>query len=269
MAGARKRRKLVKAAEAVPFWWHSIDLGEGVVTDGQRTAEELDRQWLQLGLPDLAGASVLDVGAWDGYFSFRAEKAGAARVVALDHYAWSVDQVAHIRYLEGCRRAGTPPAPPHTVPELWKPDQLPGKAGFDAAHRARESKVESVVGDVLTMDLERLGRFDVVLLLGVLDHLLHPLLVLERLRRITDDVLVIETEAVAVPGFEHHGFCEFFEGDEMNGDPTTWWAPNRRALVGMCHTAGFARVEGGKGPESHPRSAEALHRYRLVLRART
>ena len=267
MAGARRRRKLTKAAEGVSFWWHSIDLGEGVVTRGRRRPEELDHQWRSLGLPELAGRTVLDVGAWDGYFSFRTEDAGAARVVALDHYAWSVDLAGDERYREQCRREGTRPAPPHTVPELWKPDQLPGKAGFDAAHRARGSRVESVVGDFMTMDLDRLGRFDVVLLLGVLDHVRHPLLALERLHRVTGDVLVIETEAVAIPGFEHHGFCEFFEGDELNGDPTQWWAANRRAVAGMCHAAGFGSVEGGDGPEASPRSAEALHRYRLVVRA--
>ena len=267
MPATRKRRKLIKTAEAVPFWWHSIDLGEGVVTGGRSTAEELHRLWVALGLPGLAGKRVLDVSARDGYFSFRAEEAGAARVVALDHYAWAVDPAGHERYREQCRREGTRPAPPHTVPDLWKPEQLPGKAGFDAAHRARESRVESMVGDFMTMDLERLGRFDVVLALGVLDHLHHPLLALERLHRVTGGVLVIETEGVAVPGFEHHGFCEFFEADELNGDPGNWWAINRRALVGMCHVAGFRRVEGGDGPESWARSRDALHRYRLVARA--
>ncbi|MDQ3977952.1 MAG: hypothetical protein M3314_00145 [Actinomycetota bacterium] len=267
MPATRKRRKLIKTAETVPYWWHSIDLGEGVVTPGHRTAEELDRLWLDLGLPDLASRSVLDVGAWDGYFSFRAEDAGATRVVALDHYAWSVDLAAQKRYWEQCRRNGARPAPPHTMPDLWKPDQLPGKAGFDAAHRARDSKVESMVGDFMTMDLDRLGRFDVVLLLGVIDHVRHPLLALERLSRVTGELLVIGSEAVAVPGFEHHGFCEFFEDGQPHGDATTCWAINRRALVGMCHIVGFSRVEGGDGPEARPRSMEALHRYYLVVRA--
>ena len=265
--GGRRRRKLIKSADTVGYWWHSIELGEDIVTPGHRTQEELDRLWASLGLQDLSGRTVLDVGAWDGYFSFRAEEAGATRVVALDHYAWSVDLAGQERYRAQCQRNGTAPAPAHTVPDLWKPDQLPGKAGFDAAHRARDSKVEPMVGDFMSMDLDRLGRFDVVLLLGVLDHVRHPFLALERLCRVTREVLVIETEAVAVPGFEHHGFCEFFEGDELNGDPTTWWAANRRALVGMCRVAGFSRVEGGGGPESRPRSTEALHRYRLVARA--
>ena len=267
MPATRKRRKLVKMAEGVPYWWHSIELGDGVVTHGQCSAEELDQEWAALGLPDLRGKTVLDVGAWDGYFSFRAEEQGAARVVALDHYAWSVDLAAQERYWRQCRSDGSLPAPPHTVADLWKPEQLPGKAGFDVAHRARESKVESMVADFMTMDLTRLGRFDVVLWLGVLDRMRHPLLALERLARVTGELLLIETEAVAIPGYEHHGFCEFFEGSELNGDPTLWWAPNRHALAGMCRAAGFSRVEGGDGPESKPLSAEALHRYRLIVRA--
>jgi tRNA (mo5U34)-methyltransferase len=263
----RKRRKLAKMAERVPYWWHSIDLGDGVVTPGRHPADELDREWKALGLPHLGGKTVLDVGAWDGFFSFRAEEQGAARVVALDHYAWSTDLAALERYREQCWSHGTVPALPHTIPELWQPDQLPGKAGFDVAHRARESKVESMVGDLMAMDLDKLGRFDVVLALGLLEHLRHPLLALERLDQVTDELLVVETEAVAVPGYEHHGFCEFFEGTELNGDPTVWWASNRHALAAMCRVAGFTKVEGGDGPESMPPTADALHRYRLVLRA--
>ena len=267
MAGTRRRRKLSKMAEGVPFWWHSIDLGDGIVTGGQRSADDLAREWANLGLSDLRGKSVLDVGAWDGYFSFRAEEEGAARVVALDHYAWSVDRPAYRRYQEECAARGVRPEPPHALPQLWQPERLPGKAGFDAAHRARESRVESMVGDFMTMDLDRLGQFDVVLWLGVLEHMRHPLLALERLCRLTGEVLVIETEGVAVPGFEHHGFCEFFEGHELNGDVTAWWASNRRAVAGLCRAAGFGRVEGGDGPESRPRSGDVLHRYRLVMRA--
>ncbi len=56
-------------------WFHQIDLGDGIVTPGvDCSAAKL----LQLGMPDdLAGLSVLDVGAWDGFFSFEAERRGA------------------------------------------------------------------------------------------------------------------------------------------------------------------------------------------------
>jgi tRNA (mo5U34)-methyltransferase len=263
----RNRRKLSKAAQNVSFWWHSIDLGDGVVSDGRRTAEDLAGEWATLELPDLRGKTVLDVGAWDGYFSFQAEKQGAARVVALDHYAWSLDLAGEARYRQECRANGTAPAPSESVPELWRPSDLPGKAGFDTAHRALGSSVESVVGDLMTMDLDRLGTFDVVLYLNVLSHMRHPLLALERLARVTRELLVISTDAVAVPGFEHHAFWEFFETDELDGDASNWWAPNRRALAALCRTAGFARVESRNDRRVRPPSNDALHRYRLVARA--
>ncbi len=61
-------------------WWHSIDLGDGVVTPGYKSPELLETELAALRLPDLAGRSVLDIAAWDGYFSFAAERLGAARV---------------------------------------------------------------------------------------------------------------------------------------------------------------------------------------------
>jgi tRNA (mo5U34)-methyltransferase len=254
-------------AESVPFWWHSIDLGHEVVTSGWKKPEDLAAEWAALDLPDLTGRTVLDIGAWDGWFSFEAERRGAARVVALDHYVWSLDLAAQQRYWEECRATGTVPQAYHAVPGLWQPDALPGKRGFDTAHRARESRVESMVADFMTADLERLGSFDVVLFLGVLYHLRHPLLALERLAQVTGQVALIETEAVAVPGFEHHAFCEFFETNELGSDVSNWWAPNLRALLGMCRAAGFARVECRDDGRSRPRSRDALHRYRVVVRA--
>ncbi|MGH9222567.1 MAG: class I SAM-dependent methyltransferase [Acidimicrobiales bacterium] len=267
MAAGRKFRKLSKAVDSVPFWWHSIELGDGVVSDGQRSADDLAAEWESLGLPDLRDKSVIDVGAWDGYFSFRAEEAGAARVVALDHYAWSLDLARKEAYDDECRAAGTVPVQYHAHPGIWRPEELPGKAGFDTAHRARDSRVESVVGDYLRMDLERLGTFDVVLFLGVLDRMRNPLLALERVARLARDLLVVETEAVAVPGFEHHGFAEFFETNELNGDPTVWWAATRHATMALCRSAGFAQVDSPAEPANRPTRRDALHRYRLVVRA--
>ena len=267
MPAARKTRKLNKAVGTVPFWWHSIDLGDGVTSDGRKTAEQLDGEWRALELPDLRGKSVLDIGAWDGYFSFRAEEEGATRVVALDHYMWSMDIPRQQEYYEECLRTGTVPVQYHTDPRFWRPDELPGKAGFDTAHRARDSRVESVVGDFMTMDLSKLGQFDVVLFLGVLYHMRHPLLSLERVARLTRQLLVVETSAVAVPGFEHHSFAEFFESNELNGDVSNWWTPNRHAAMALCRAAGFTRVDAGQDAADRPTQRDALHRYRLVVRA--
>ena len=85
------KAELEEMAESVGFWWHSIDLGQGVVTKGFKTPETLQYELESLRLPDLRDKTVLDIGAWDGFFSFEAERRGAKRVVALDHYVWSLD----------------------------------------------------------------------------------------------------------------------------------------------------------------------------------
>jgi hypothetical protein len=59
-------------------WFHRIDLGGGVVTAGE---DDTPDKLSTLGLPErLDGLSVLDIGAWDGFFSFEAERRGARRV---------------------------------------------------------------------------------------------------------------------------------------------------------------------------------------------
>src|SRR5262249_45271403 len=142
------KEQIEELVRSVPCWYHSIDLGHGVVTPGGDSQSML----ALLRLPDLRGKSVLDIGAFDGYFSFTAERLGARRVVALDHYVWSMDLAEHVRHYEECKRAGVAPAPYHTMP-YWRPTDLPGKRGFDIAHRVLGSKVEAVVADFMDMDL--------------------------------------------------------------------------------------------------------------------
>src|SRR5262249_52459181 len=150
--------------------------------------------------PDMADKSVLDIGAWDGYYTLYAEHYRARRVVALDHYAWSVDFDKATEYTIRQHAAGEPIRAFHTVPDIWDPVGLPGKRGFDLVSRLRSSHAEVVVDDFMTMDLSTLGTFDIVLFLGVIYHLEEPLRALRRLRRLTGRVAVIETEAVLLPG---------------------------------------------------------------------
>ena len=77
--------KLRKEVEKIN-WWHKIDFGNGVITPGiDITPEKL--KWIQMS-QNLAGKSVLDIGAWDGFFSFEAERRGASRVLAIDLPMW-------------------------------------------------------------------------------------------------------------------------------------------------------------------------------------
>jgi len=257
--------------DAVPFWWHSIDLGGGVVTPGFKSAEVLGAELAQLDLGDLRGKSVLDVGSYDGYFAFAAERLGADRVVALDHYVWSFELGEYMKYRDACLERGVPVAAPESLPDLWRPTELPGRRAFNLAHEALDSKVEVVVGDLLDYDLASLGTFDVVLYLGVLYHMRHPLLALERLAKVTRGIAVIETQAESVRGTERLPVCRFIETDELNGDPTNWWTFNEAALLSLCRAAGFASAEMLRAPPRWQRRALATVKgsapFRAVVRA--
>lgn len=195
-------------------WYHTIPLGNGIVTPG---IDDTPGRLRKIGLPDdLSGKTVLDVGAWDGFFSFEAERRGSARVLATDSYCWSG--------------------------EGWGT-----KAGFDMARRALGSNVEDKEIDVLDLSPDTVGVFDVVLLLGVLYHMKHPLLALERVFSVTGDRLIMST-LVDLP-WRRRPAAAFYQGAEANDDPTNWWGPNPAAVVAMLRTVGFTRIEVVDPPE--------------------
>jgi tRNA (mo5U34)-methyltransferase len=237
----------LRARVAQTRWYHSIDLGSGVVTPGASVNTFLDPAQL----PDLRGKSVLDIGAWDGFYSFMAEQNGAARVVALDHYAWGVDFEARDKYWAECEAKGVLPDHALDTTEFWR-DDLPGRKGFELAHEALGSKVEPVVGDFMTMDLEPLGTFDVVLYLGVLYHMREPMHSLDRVRALTNGVAAIETEAIFVEGLEGLSLTTFNAGGEISADYGNWYVPTLAALRAWCRAAQFSRVETVVGPPPRP-----------------
>jgi tRNA (mo5U34)-methyltransferase len=196
-------------------WFHSIPLGNGLVTPGvDRSTERL----AEMGIPDdLTGKTVLDIGAWDGFFSFEAERRGASRVLATDSFCWSG--------------------------EGWGT-----KAGFDLARRALGSKVEDREIDVLDLSPQTVGVFDVVLFLGVLYHMRHPLLALERVAAVTRELLVLDTH-VDLLGRRRPALT-FYPGRELAGDPTNWWGPNPLAVASMLRSVRFERVVVFKPPAS-------------------
>ena len=205
-----KKDDLQARADALR-WYHTIDLGDGVVTKG---VDDSPERLARVQLPhNLSGRSVLDIGAWDGFFSFEAERRHAARVVAADHYAW----------------LGTG----------WGTGL--GKSGFELARAALNSRVEDVDIDVMDLSPERVGAFDLVLFLGVLYHLPNPLLALERVASVTTDHLILET-VVDMVGVSRPA-AAFYPGPELHDDPTNWWGPNQAAVQGMLRSVGFRRVE--------------------------
>ncbi len=246
-------------------WCHSIDLGEGVVTPGLSKTRPLDDQEL----PAMRGKSVLDIGGWDGLNSFLAEKRGAERVVALDHYAWGVDMLKRNLYWEQCKKNGTFPDYRLDETEFWDPT-LPGKAGFDLAKEVLGSKVEAKVGDFMKMPVDEIGAFDVVLFLGVLYHLRDPLGALEKVRSLTKEVAVIETSAVVVPGHEGEFLVRYYPADELDGDFGNYFGPSEEALVAMLKGVGFRNIVTVVGPpavKAVPFRRSMSKVYRLIVHA--
>jgi tRNA (mo5U34)-methyltransferase len=189
-------------------WWHSIDLGDGIRTPGMN---DTPRRLPLIGLPDdLSGVTVIDIGAWDGFYSFEAERRGATRVLATDSFCW------------GGGGWGT-------------------KAGFDLAHAVLGSKVESKNIDVLELSPEIVGTFDLVLFLGVLYHMRHPLLALERVFSVTARQAIIETHVELMT--EGRPAMVFYPGGELLGDQTNWWGPNPAAVEAMLKSVGFLEVK--------------------------
>lgn len=202
-------------------WFHSIDLGGGVVTKGLKRPTTLRAEAGVIFKYGVEGRTVLDIGAWDGYFSFEAARRGAKRVLATDHFCWSGDG--------------------------WGK-----KAAFDLAREATGLSVDDYDIDPMEINSAKIGKFDVALFLGVLYHLKHPLYVLERLAEVVKEYAVIEThiahQNVRTP------CLAFYPGKELNQDDSNWFSPNVPAVVGMLKTVGFRRIEHVLHPESTDRA---------------
>lgn len=177
---------------------------------GVRPEPVLAREADAIFVNPLNGKSVLDIGAWDGFFSFEAEKRGAASVLSTDHFCWSG----------------------------------PGwgtKAGYDFAHSALRSNCDSYDVDVFDLDPDKLGTFNVVLFLGVLYHLTNPYGGLEKAAAMADELLIVET--VTAQNHNPDAVLQYFENDSLSDDPTNFFAPNTKALCGMLRELGFSRIE--------------------------
>ena len=72
-------------------WFHTIDLGDGIITPGIEQATAWKLSYTGPFSEDLSGETVLDVGAWDGFFSFECERRGAKRVLATDSLMWRLE----------------------------------------------------------------------------------------------------------------------------------------------------------------------------------
>ena len=214
------KRELTKAdveeIEAL-HWWHKIPVGlyrgeeystPGIVShcNGASATE-------RYGMPeDLRGRTVLDIGSWDGGFSFEAERRGAARVLAADMV---VSDPARMEFAS------------------WGENR-----GFLLAHRLLESRVEFIESSVNDLPDKLNGeRFDLVLFYGVLYHVLDPLSALRSVQRVTKETALIET--AVVPGEDLR--LELRNG--YDGDKTNRWYPTIPCVIEMLEVVGFYKVE--------------------------
>src|ERR1700733_13502879 len=189
-------------------FYHSFRLPGGTEMRGSQPLEVLQSRYALFPLPaDMTGKTLLDIGAWDGWFSFEAERRGAS-VTATD------------------------------VVEI---------ANFRTIHAKLNSHSDYRILDVYELPQSGLGPFDYVLFLGVLYHVKHPLLALEIVCGLTKEVCIIDSFVTDPETWQEHNgeipSLEFYETDELGGHLDNWFGPSVSALMAMCRAAGFARVE--------------------------
>jgi tRNA (mo5U34)-methyltransferase len=219
------RADIERRVRALGDWFHNLELG-GVHTAPDHFLGDYPRvKWRSFAhaIPaDLRGRTVLDIGCNAGFYSLEMKRRGAARVLGIDSDA---------RYLAQAQLAA----------EI---------SGLD---------IELSLLDVY--DVGKLGeKFDLVLFMGVLYHLRHPLLALDILAEtVVGDLMVFQSLLRGSPELPRlardHPFEEraifddpryprlCFVEHEYAGDPTNWWIPNRACAEAMLRAAGFAIVD--------------------------
>jgi tRNA (mo5U34)-methyltransferase len=210
--------------EALGPWFHNLDL-QGVSTAPSHFLGDYPAvKWRRFAaaIPqDLAGKSVLDIGCNAGFYAMEMKRRGAARVLGID---------SEEEYLAQARFAAQ-------------------VNGFEIEFRRLSVYDVGLLGE----------KFDVVLFLGVLYHLRHPLLALDLIHdHVACDLLVFqsmqrgaaEVEALqpdydfwTTELFDRADFPKLhFVEKKFAGDWTNWWIPNRACAEAMLRSAGFAVV---------------------------
>ncbi|KMO40070.1 SAM-dependent methyltransferase [Methylobacterium variabile] len=212
-------------AEALGPWFHNIEIAPGLFTAPDHFLGDYPsvkwRHFADAVPADLTGKTVLDIGCNAGFYAVEMKRRGAARVLGIDE-----DE----RYL------------------------AQGRFVAEALGAEIEFRNLSVY------DVGALGeRFDVVLFMGVLYHLRHPLLALDLIHtHVAGDLLVFQSmqrgATTVAPVAADYDFFDAAHFDDPGypkmhfiercyaGDPTNWWAPNRACTEAMLRAAGF-RIE--------------------------
>jgi tRNA (mo5U34)-methyltransferase len=216
------RDEIKRRAEALGPWFHNIVLNGVPTAPNHFLGDYPAVKWKSFAdaIPkNLAGKSVLDIGCNAGFYSIEMKRRGAERVLGID---FDDEYLAQARFAAGV-------------------------TGSDIEFRK-----------LSVYDVGALGeRFDVVLFMGVLYHLRHPLLALDLIHEhVAKDLLVFqsmqrgskEVESIAenphfweVEPFDRPGYPKLhFIEHRYADDPTNWWVPNRACAEAMLRSVGFA-----------------------------
>jgi tRNA (mo5U34)-methyltransferase len=249
---------LAAEVEANPLWYHTIDLGSGVVTPGwfdlRPTVDRLP--W-----PSLEGKRCLDIGTYDGFLAFEMERRGAAEVVATDvpeHENWD--------WPPRLRARG-----PGALAEIAGPKK---GLGFEIARRALGSSVQRELLSVYELTPERIGSFDVVVCGSLMLHLRDPLRALEAIRGVCLGSF-LSAEEVRVDLWAGRRGRPVAELDGTS-DLCQWWLPSPAGHRQMLLAGGFDvdrstrpySIPFGPSHPPRPRSLRQLRR-RLAVRLAT
>jgi tRNA (mo5U34)-methyltransferase len=227
-----------RVRDSVPLWFHTFCLATGIYTPG--IARDHGYRMDVVGGQRFANASVLDVGAFDGFYSFLAEARGARRVVA-------VDNEQYVDWVRG--RFGL---------------ELEGGAGFRAIADLTSSKVAYQRMDA--MDVQTLGeRFDVVLCFGILHRVTDPIALLSALAAVLEPGghIVLETYGSRLspdsPALEVHEASDVYARDDF-----VYWGFGPEALRRLGRIAGLGevRIVDRVEIDGHPRIVALLRAAR-------
>lgn len=218
-------QEIIDEVAKVPYWYHRIELPQ-CVTPGWAPIDQSAYR-----VPEsLKGKKVLDVGSWDGYWTWEAIKRGAQYVVAIDDFSDTLG-------MDGLDRK-----------DQWRTWDLCCKAfGYKNCQRLTMS----------VYDICRLGiEFDVIFLFGVLYHLKHPTWALEKLRHCVAPGGEIYIETAMLDGVlspytnepPHKDACyaEFYAGKEFGMNDSNWNVPTLKCLDAWLRGTGWSNVETWK-----------------------
>jgi tRNA (mo5U34)-methyltransferase len=232
---------LAQAVARYP-WYHSIELGDGVVTNGMFDHRATVDRYL---LPaDLSGMRCLDVGTMDGFWAFEMERRGAAEVIATD--------VAEVDDLDW--------------PPLWRQridstlDDTK-EARFRLAHSALGSSVTRIERSIYELDSGALGEFDLIFCGDLLVHLKDPITAIQRLRSVCRGSAIVCNPVKRFRFGRRRPLAEFDGIDEFQ-----WWLLSEATLERMMLATGFARVEVGPRFELPAQGAGKWKGLRAIVR---